>query len=152
VTASTHTAPIRAALIVRLCTQLRSAVGQGVAVDEGWPGDDIAVEHIWIENVDGRNVWELLMGGRKARDDEFTIELLVRVNHPDRAGALLRCDELVGVIGGLVADDPTLNEEIDPTLVATTGDVSGPISVPDLDGNGFDAIAKVTLDCGNRIY
>lgn len=114
---------IRWALTRHMVTRLRTLPGMsGVEVWPAWPGDtiaDAANELVWCDNIDGPIDVPMSKGPnqRVSRDDKFELVFLLRVKGAmldDPTESLLavgdRMAELVAVLEGWLADDPSIDE------------------------------------------
>lgn len=84
----------------------------GVSVYPGWPGDKLTTaEMVWVSELDGEIAIPVMTGGRKQRDDKFTIPLQVRVTgRPDLSATMGRLSEIVATVEDVLASDSTLGD------------------------------------------
>lgn len=93
----------------------RHELCQGVGITAGHPGDKRSqMDEIWPLSIDSEVVVPTSKAGRKARDDRFTVTLVVRVSGRISVDALdatqVRLAELLGAIEDVFADDPSLED------------------------------------------
>lgn len=80
-----------------------------IQVEPGWPGDLLAAEAVWVDQLDGEVSIPVLSAGRKYRDDRFTIPFEIRVAGKGTLDATMtRLSEIVAGIEDDLADDPGL--------------------------------------------
>lgn len=102
---------IRWATVKHLVDLLRAHESMaGVLVEPGWPGDlNMTDEMVWLDELSGDVSIPVATGGRKHRDDRFTVPLLVRVaGRRDLDATMSRLTEVCAAIEDVLADDPTL--------------------------------------------
>jgi hypothetical protein len=102
-------------LVVSHLVDLFRAEGDldGVLVEPGWPGDQrVRAETIWLDRIDNVNITiPVMTGGRKQRDDMFTLPFQVRVaGRHDLDQTMARVMELLAAVENVLADDPTLGD------------------------------------------
>ena len=120
----------------------------GVQVEPGWPGDTEA-EAIWVDELDGEVDMPLMMGGRKIRDDRFTIPFEIRVaNRDDLDSTMERLLELVAAIEDVTADDPTLGglDSMPSAVISHERQICA--RTPD----GHIGFAEVVVDVHSRLH
>lgn len=89
-------------------------VPASVSVTGPWPGDNIKPEAVWIESMEGTLSNPVMSAGRRQRDDNFDITLIVRVAGKATGDACLdRLEELVGAVEEAAATASSVLEEID---------------------------------------
>ena len=77
----------------------------GVKVTALWPGEDLADETVWLDELAGELSNPLMGSGRKYRDDNFTVPLNVRiVGKATEEACMTRLAEVLGAIESVVAD------------------------------------------------
>jgi hypothetical protein len=116
----TATTSIRWIAAERVVSLLRSEpLLTGVTVEPGWPGDRVATaELIWLDEIDGSVNIPVMTGGRKQRDDVFTLPLQIRVIGLGTLDETMsRVTTLVATIEDLLADDTSL-ADLDGVLSA----------------------------------
>lgn len=107
-------AQVKAYLIDQLAPLLeaQSTSEHPVAVSHGWPGKQLGRNHIWADRVTGTASFNLLMAGRKLRDDEFTIRFVFQASAPGDtlAETDARAEGYCAVFEDLIALDPSLGD------------------------------------------
>jgi hypothetical protein len=151
------TTPIRANTKARLkallvAKDITRDGGAKVQVVVGFPGRDLEDECIWIGNTSGPRSVAALKSARKRVHDDFTVDVWVIARAsgqgtPEEAEA--RCEELMGYVCDVVADDPHLPlEGVDLdglTGGAAVADVTGPDAEP--TDEGYVALARIEIRC-----
>lgn len=91
----------------------------GVSIEPGWPGDRVPLaELIWIDELDGNVEIPVMTGGRKQRNDDFTIAMQIRVlGQGTTNDTMRRLFEITAAIENVLADDPSL-ADLDGVLSA----------------------------------
>lgn len=81
-------------------------------VSQGWPGKNLARNHVWIDRVTGTVSFDLLMAGRKLRDDQFTVRLIFQAGGPGDSIAETdaRVETYCAAFEDLIAEDPSLGD------------------------------------------
>lgn len=120
------TTSIRHLYITRLVTLLRDQLG-GVQVEYGWPGDTLEADAVYVADVDGTVEIPTLKAGRKHRDDQFTVTVLIQAGLAggDLAETAERAARLYAALEDVLADDPSL-DGFDGLLDCELGFVAGP--------------------------
>jgi len=100
---------IRAAVKTRLVELMSDAVGD-VQVTYGWPGKDLKTECIYVGKTTGPVTVADMRGGRKTRDDTFTIEVHFLAGKPGQTARAAdeRVLELYGVFEDVLAANGNL--------------------------------------------
>ena len=82
-----------------------------VTIEPGWPGDRVKLaELIWLDEIDGNVNIPVMTGGRKQRDDVFTLPLQIRViGYGTLNETMERLMVIVGIIEDTLAADTSLN-------------------------------------------
>ena len=82
----------------------------GVTVSPGWPGDNVpSAQLVWITEIDGETSIPVMVGGRKQRNDDFTIPVEIRVaGYGTLDDTMTRVSEIVAVIEDTLANDTSL--------------------------------------------
>lgn len=82
-----------------------------VTIEPGWPGDRVKqAELIWLDEIDGNVNIPVMTGGRKQRDDVFTLPLQIRViGYGTLNETMARLMVIVGIIEDTLAADTSLN-------------------------------------------
>lgn len=107
----TATTSIRWEAATRVVALLRSEpLLAGVTIEPGWPGDRVPqAELIWLDEIDGTVAIPVMTGGRKQRDDVFTLPLQMRViGLGTLDDTMARLATLVATVEDLLADDTSL--------------------------------------------
>lgn len=116
----TATTSIRWLAAERVVSLLRtSPLLQNVTIEPGWPGDRVRqAELIWLDEIDGSVNIPVMTGGRKQRDDVFTLPLQIRViGYGTLTDTMERLTTLVSTVEDLLADDTSL-ADLDGVLSA----------------------------------
>lgn len=116
----TATTSIRWQTVERIVALLRSEpLLNGVTVEPGWPGDRCpTAELIWLDEIDGTVNIPVMTGGRKQRDDVFTLPFQFRViGYGTLSDTMQRLTALVSTVEDLLADDTSL-ADLDGVLSA----------------------------------
>lgn len=123
----------------------------GVQILRGWDEQAPEREHIRIGDASGTLSIPVMTAGRKHRDDRYTISLYVFAGVPGRGAeeAEERLEELVHVIGDVLADDHTLGE-LDGLVSAEMGEYAGPKSDPTPEGS-YGYATPVEINCHARL-
>ena len=81
-----------------------------VTIEPGWPGDRVKLaELIWLDEIDGNVNIPVMTGGRKQRDDVFTLPLQIRViGYGTLNETMERLLVIVGIIEDTLAADTSL--------------------------------------------
>jgi len=81
-----------------------------VTIEPGWPGDRVKLaELIWLDEIDGNVNIPVMTGGRKQRDDVFTLPLQIRViGYGTLNETMERLMVIVGIIEDTLAADTSL--------------------------------------------
>lgn len=119
-----------------------------VQVTQGWPGRAIEPEFVAIANVAGNLSLPLMQAGRKPRDDDFVVTILISTAKGGRdtfAEVEARAEDLYAVIENALANDPSLGA-IDGVLWAAIERVEGPNSEITTEGPA----AFLTVDIAVR--
>jgi len=102
----------------------RAAIGgnplAGVPLSYGWPGDELAAEHVWIgEEATSEQTWEITGSGSQAKTETASLEVWFWHTVPgsDYPTARDRILEMVGELEIALRDDWKLQESVfDATL------------------------------------
>ena len=106
------TTSIRWEAAKRVVTLLQAAPTlANVTIEPGWPGDRVKLaELIWLDEIDGNVNIPVMTGGRKQRDDVFTLPLQIRViGYGTLNETMERLMVIVGIIEDTLAADTSLN-------------------------------------------
>lgn len=81
-----------------------------VTIEPGWPGDRVKLaELIWLDEIDGNVNIPVMTGGRKQRDDVFTLPLQIRViGYGTLNETMERLMVIVGIVEDTLAADTSL--------------------------------------------
>lgn len=133
-------------------TGITITIGQAtmadVQVEPGWPGDQLAAQSVWIDELNGEITIPNMKSGRKQRDDMFTVPFQVRVaGLSDLDSTMERLSEIVASIEDVFADDPGLDEldGLIDAVVASERMTSGEIA-----GTGWIGFGEVVISCHAR--
>lgn len=118
--------PFKTKLIALL--QGKEAVN-GVQISYGFPGDKLEQDAVYTATCIGRVEITLMQGGRKQRDDNFDLTVVVLTGQhgltPEQGEA--RAAVLLSAIEDVFADDPTLGLSGDGGVVAAEiSSIDGP--------------------------
>lgn len=105
---STTSAPtIRAALIAALQDRLAM---KDVAVTHVWQGQADEQQRVYLGNTSADLAFATIRAGRKKREEDYTIQLIIDVEDPTDWGPAseARAFELAGDVDDLLAADPAL--------------------------------------------
>jgi hypothetical protein len=93
----------------------------GVPLSYGWPGDELAAEHVWIgEEATSAQTWEITGSGSQAKTEIASLEVWFWHTVPgtDYPAARDRVLEMVGELEIALRDDWQLDGQVfDATLV-----------------------------------
>ncbi|MBM3659477.1 MAG: hypothetical protein FJW95_08215 [Actinobacteria bacterium] len=120
----------------------------GVQVEPGWPGDQLEAEAVWVDELDGEVTYPVMVGGRKHRDDKFTIPFQIRVaGQSDLDSTMTRLSEIVAAIEDVFADDPSADgfTGLIDAVISRERMTSG-----DLRGAGVIGFGEITVACHAR--
>lgn len=141
----------RTAFIRELFRRMRDdTVLGGIGLTEGWPGDELEPEHVWLDDLDGEENFPVSMAGRVLRDDIFDVVLVCRsaTEGADRLDAMDRCESYLNAIGSIVVAS-NMHGAIDGLVDVVTGDKRGPKSYP--GPAGAEAFGRYVLNVHTRI-
>lgn len=141
---------IRGAVKERLRQLIQDNAGE-VEVFTDDPGDTLPPEAIVMVRTTGTVTMPVTNAGRRYRDDNFTITLIVQAakNGQTPAEAVARAEELLSFVEDAVADDPGLGG-VDGLMKALQGTTEGPDHY--LGERGSLAYFTVEIDCEGRYY
>lgn len=82
----------------------------GVLIEPGYPGaENLRPDSIWVDELEGDIDIPVYQGGRKQRDDKFTIPFEIRVvDRTDLDATQTRLSQIVAVFEDVFANDPSL--------------------------------------------
>ena len=93
---------------------------KGVPLSYGWPGDELAAEHVWIgEEATSEQTWEITGSGTQAKTEVASLEVWFWHTVPgtDYPAARDRILSMVGELEIALRDDWKLQEQVfDATL------------------------------------
>jgi hypothetical protein len=122
-----------------------------LAVSHGWPGKHLQRNHIWADRITGTVSFDLVMAGRKLRDDQFTIRFVFQASAP--GGSLAETDARVeaycSVFCDLIAVDPSLGD-MDGLIHAVFGDSSIEGPTGEFTDEGAVSFMFADLSCHTR--
>ena len=83
----------------------RAAIGgnplEGVPLSYGWPGDELAAEHVWIgEEATSEQKWEITGSGTQAKTEVATLEVWFWNLTPGNTYVMAR-DRILAMVGEL---------------------------------------------------
>ncbi len=92
----------------------------GVPLSYGWPGDELAAEHVWIgEEATSEQTWEITGSGSQAKTETASLEVWFWLVTPGNTYPVAR-DRILEMVGELeiaLRDDWKLQESVfDATL------------------------------------
>jgi hypothetical protein len=140
----TVTTSIRHSLKAHLVDLLSAAPGlAGVQIAYGFPGDSMERECVYVARVTGTVEILLMQGGRKQRDDQFTITLIIQagLDGGSEQASEERASEMYAVVENVLADDPSL-DDVDGLIDAQIRQVDGPHTMQTMEG----ALAMFAID------
>lgn len=81
------------------------------SIANGWPGKSLERNHVWVDRVVGTVSFDLIMAGRKLRDDQFTVRLIFQASGPGDSIAETdaRVESYCAALEDLIAEDPSLD-------------------------------------------
>lgn len=122
---------------------------QGVVISPGWPGDKgVKAEMVWAGDVSGDLVIPVGSGGRKYRDDKFTVLWFMRVTRQTTVAACkARVAEMLSAVEDVFADDPTIGDLDGVVSAEITGIQDEAQSTPE----GVVGYATFTLSVHSRL-
>lgn len=93
-----------------LVTALRAGL-PGVQVEYAWPGPNTESECVYLDRVEGTVSYPALMAGRKMRQEDYTVDVVIWVHQPDTSPlAFQECEsrafQLRAAIEDALAADP----------------------------------------------
>jgi hypothetical protein len=144
------TTSIRSEVKAALVSTITAAL-PGVQVSQGWPGRGIEPEFVAVANVSGTMSLPLMQAGRKPREDDFVISILIGTAKGGRdtiEEVEARALELLAVVEDALADDPSLGE-IDGVLWMAIERVDGPNS--EITTEGPAAFLTVEIAVRSRL-
>lgn len=143
------TTNIRWGIASHLLAMLRNSSDlAGVGIHPGWPGDRATSEIMWIMGFDGTVEIPVLTGGRKQRDDIFTIPLEIRTTRGNSLDAVFeRLTDLIAAVENILADDPSLGG-LDGLMSAEITDERMTCGLTDHGHIGF---AEITISVHTRL-
>lgn len=125
---------IRATVKQWIVDELRN-VAPTMNVDSGWPGRNLKRDHAWVDRVTGTVEFNVVMAGRKQRDDKFTVRVIFQASQPGESIAETdeRVEAMYAHLEDIFADDPGLGT-MDGVVDATLGTVEGPVGEQTKEG------------------
>lgn len=122
----------------------------GIQVTYGEPGDAIEREAVFVGNARGRHDIAGIKAGRKARHEEFTVDVYFQVEDPDgtQEVAELRAWTLAKELEDLLADDPHIGLSPADVEWAKAGDFESLASRHDM---GARAGVRLQVECRTRL-
>lgn len=144
------TTSIRWQAAERVVSLLRSTAAlQGVTIEPGWPGDRVPqAELIWLDEIDGTINIPVMTGGRKQRDDTFTLPFQFRVaGRGTLSETMERLLFLVSTVEDTLADDTSLMD-LDGVLSA---EVTDERQTSAMFPEGPVAFAELTITVSSRL-
>lgn len=145
------TSSIRSTVVQAVADLIAADGGMfGVGVSLSYPGDEITVDAIWLDGIEGSSEVPTSKAGRLHRDDVFSATWEIRTtDHGDAFSAMSRVEVLAASIDGVLADDSTLGG-IDGVVWATYGGMTrGPLPVQ--TPTGFIGFGEFTVECHTRL-
>lgn len=145
---------VKAAIVSTLAA--RAALAD-VHVVYGWDGAAMKAESIYLDPPEsehvGRSQIPTLKAGRKAREETFTVVLVVEVNQPHgrantAATTEARAYALLAEVDSAFADDPGLAAIVGPTGRFILGDHTRLLEPLD---KGWRSRLEVSIDCAVRL-
>lgn len=113
---------------------------------------DLEPDRIYVGSAQGAVEWPLAMEGRKWRDDQFELPVLVVAGGagltPDEAEE--RCSAYTTAFFDVAAEGLDLDRQVDGLEVFAIGSYDGPITVA--TETGAKSWAEITCDCEARIH
>lgn len=122
----------------------------GVSVTYGRPMDTVLPrEAVYVGDVRGQHRIPVMKAARKAREESFTVDVVVAVLMPRGtiADAEARAFVLATQVENVLADDPSLGG-VDGLIHATAGSFR---SEPDFAQEGPVAVVVIEVDCLSRL-
>lgn len=96
----------------------------GVQIEDGWPGDEVAGEAIWVGDVEGDIEHPTMSADRSERDDKFDLPLAFLVaNNATLTDTRRRLGALVATVESFLADHDALGSVV--PLVSAEASQSG---------------------------
>lgn len=144
------TSSIRWTFATQLIDVIAGAETMGTAlVKTSRPGDtEITDEMVYVRMpITGEVSMPVGVGGRKPRDDRFTVTLVVAVTRQTVDEAMVRLEEMIADVCGLLADDPSLGD-IDGVLSA---EVSSVTDGADTYADGVWASGEIAVSVHSRL-
>jgi plasmid stabilization system protein ParE len=125
----------------------------GAQCEYGTPPDGIAYGSVWFGDISGETTVADMRAGRKARNDEFSIEVhaFAFVTGDETGEAADRAvEELAGAVDDVLADDPSLGGTV-PGLswVRLDGPANGPNAFRTDEGHG--SYRTLSVACLSRL-
>lgn len=116
---------VRATLVAAIAAQLT-----GTQVELGWPGDQLALESVWLGESDGTCQIPVMKAGYKTMDDEFTvpIELQAGAVGQTLTAAEQRLQVMTAVVETVLLTDPSLGS-LNGVIAAVITRKRGPVTV-----------------------
>lgn len=144
------TSSIRWTFAKELVALIAGAESMGtVLVRSSRPGDtELTDEMVYVRMpITGEVSLPVGVGGRKPRDDRFTVTLQVAVTRPSVDEAMVRLEEMVADVCDLLADDPSLGD-IDGVLSA---EISSATVGADTYADGVWASGEIAVSVHSRL-
>jgi hypothetical protein len=110
------TTPTVPTFLIALTAAIDAVVPCDVSL--GWPGDDLGYECVWVAGCEGEYSIPTMKHGRKDRDESYEVKCFVDVviDAGTQEEALVKAYDYFDVIEGLLADDPSLNGEVEAAV------------------------------------
>lgn len=126
------------------------------SIANGWPGKQLERNHVWVDRVVGTVSFDLIMAGRKLRDDEFTVRLIFQASGPGDSIAETdaRVESYCAAFEDLIAERPFLSDDEDAPMeglihaVFAEDSIEGPMG--EFTDEGAVSFMFADLSCHTR--